>query len=64
MKTFITKNSNGFVYIWLEEPKRNNHVKKWQGKFFLIDSILYEKSKDLIKDIDFDWNSEPLVMSF
>lgn len=63
MKIYITKNANGFMFIWLEEPNRNKY-NNWSGKFFLIDSILYNKTKEMLKDIDFTSESEPIIMSY
>lgn len=52
----ITVNQNGFIGVWLDEPKRLKNV--WKGKFPFVNYLVYKKIKNIVKESQMNWESD------
>lgn len=58
-KVWASINKNGFVMLWLDEPKRNEETGKWEAKYPYVNSVIYKQFSDFIQKTKLTWLSPP-----
>lgn len=56
----VTVNPSGFISMWIDNPYRLEN--RWKGNYLFINSLIHEKIKQLVKDTQMSWESEPITI--
>lgn len=62
-KCWVGVNKNGFICTFVNQPKRNVELGKWEGEYY-VDSLIYKIVKDLVNKSNFSWNNDPEYFEF
>lgn len=63
LKCWAAVNKNGFLSLFIEQPKRNSEKGKWEGNLY-INSVAYKAIKELFDKVSFNWEKEPEYFEF
>lgn len=59
MNIWFAVNKNGYVGLYVDEPKRNTKLGKWESQFPYINSIANKKIIEFIQKANMSWENEP-----
>ena len=60
---WLAINKSGFIGLYKDCPIKNEKTGKWEGKYPIINSVIYDNITDLIQKSSLSWESEPEYIS-
>ena len=59
MTVWFAVNKNGFIGLYADEPSRNKKTGKWESKFPVVNSLVYDQIVSLVEKSGMKWENDP-----
>lgn len=59
VQVWFAVNRDGFLGLYLEEPKRDDTTGKWVSDKPFLNTVLYRQVKDMVDKSKFTWSMDP-----